>query len=95
MNKYRDASNRLTYDFDDIQADQYPKITSLLAKQFNLKPSGKLIVGLDEIFQDYEFGDFVIGLEWDIWSGYSVNAKNQDSEPLVREIAEFINEKYI
>jgi len=95
MKEYRDASNRFTIDFDKIDADSYSKISNLVIKQFGLVPANKLTEGLDEIFQDYKSGDFVIGLEWDNWSGYIINAKNTKSEPLAKEIARFINDNYL
>jgi len=94
VNEHRDASNRLTFDFDRIEVRSYSKVTKAVAKQFNLEPANKLTRGLDEIFQDYKSGEFVVGLEWDNWSGYIVNAKNTKSEPLAKEIATFINENY-
>jgi hypothetical protein len=94
VNEHRDASNRLTFDFDRIEARSYSKVTKAVANQFNLEPANKLTQGLDEIFQDYKSGEFVVGLEWDNWSGYIVNAKNTKSEPLAKEIAIFINENY-
>ncbi|MDH5389076.1 MAG: hypothetical protein OEY06_11595 [Gammaproteobacteria bacterium] len=94
MNEHRDASNRLTFDFDRIESRSYSKITKAVVSHFKLVPDNKLTEGLDEIFQDYKSGDSVVGLEWDNWSGYIVNAKNTKSEQLVKEIAAFINENY-
>ena len=87
---YRDASNRLTYEVFDLKSDGYATTCNRLVKKFDLSPAGELIVGLDEMFRDYTDGQNVIGLEWDIWSGFIVVAKNADAEPLVRSIAEFL-----
>lgn len=94
MNESRDASNRLTFDFGEIESRSYSIITKAVAKRFNLEPANRLTEGLNEIFQDYKSGDFVVGLEWDNWSGYIVNAKNSKSELLAKDIAQFINENY-
>ena len=50
MKEHRDASNRLTFDFDKIEINSYSKVTKAVVKQFNLKPVNKLTHGLDEIF---------------------------------------------
>jgi len=94
MNEYRNSSEQLTYDFEHIKINNYFKVCKKIVKHFKLKESGQLVHGLDETFQEYKLGRFIIGLEWDIWSGYIVVAKNKQSEALVREIAEFINEAF-
>ena len=94
MNEHRNASNQLTFDFDKINSWSYKKITKSVVKHFNLQPSNKLTVGLDEKFQEFKIDNQIIGLEWDNWSGYIVDAKNQEAEPLVREIAKYINDNF-
>ncbi|QQX82235.1 hypothetical protein JK628_10725 [Shewanella sp. KX20019] len=91
MNKHRDCSNRLAYDFDKISSKDYHKITKSVVKEFKLIPHTELINGLDETFQDFILNQSIIGLEWDIWSGYIVNAKNPEAELLVEKIAKYIS----
>jgi hypothetical protein len=94
MNEYRDNSDMLTFDFHSIEACLYKKITSDVITLFNLEVFSKKIDGFDEVFQEFKNGNEVVGLEWDIWSGYIVNAKTKTAEPLVREIAGYINAKF-
>ena len=94
MNDHRDASNRLTFDFDKIESDKYSVITGNVVSEFGLKPIGSKISGLDEIFQDFTAGAEIIGLEWDIWSGYIVKAKSKSAEPLARKIASYVASKF-
>lgn len=94
MRGHRDASDRLTFDFDKIESDSYQKITQSVVKNFNLVSSSELAEGLSAIFKNYTSGGLVVGLEWDNWSGYTVCAKNTKSEQLATEIAEFINATY-
>ncbi len=94
MNNYRNESNQLTIDFDKIESKMYLKITKEVVKKYNLETNKKLVIGFNEKFQEFKLGKAIIGLEWDNWSGYIVNAKNKEAENLVKEIAEFINEKY-
>ena len=84
----------MTFDFEKISSWSYKKVTKSVVKQFNLQPANKLTVGLDEKFQEFKQGDLIIGLEWDNWSGYIVDAKNEKAEPLVREIAQYINDNH-
>ena len=94
MKGHRDASDRLTFDFDKIAADSYRKVTHSVVKHFHLEPANEITEGLDEIFQDYRRGGLVVGLEWDNWSGYIVCSKNTTSDNLATEIAEFISVRY-
>ncbi len=95
MNEQRDFSNRLTFDFDNIDAVMYKIITQSIVKEFKLKPKNKLLIGLDEIFQDFKVEKAVIGLEWDVWSGYTVVAKNKEAEDLARNMANFVSLTHI
>ncbi|WP_207063519.1 hypothetical protein [Motiliproteus sp. SC1-56] len=94
MGEHRDASDRLTFDFQKVEASAYSKITEAVANNFNLTPANLIARGLDEMFQDYRQGDMRIGLEWDNWSGYIVCAKDKAAEPLAKEIASYINAKF-
>ena len=94
MYEYRDASERLTFDFSKIQIQDYLKVTKKIVKEFNLEPIGELIQGFDEIFQNYKLNNHLIGLEWDNWSGYSVVARSVESENLAKNIAKFIEVKF-
>ena len=87
---HRDASNRLTYDICAIESERYPELCNELAAIFELKPVSELVVGLDEMFRDYTNGHVTIGLEWDIWSGFIVVAKDVESEQLVRQIGDYL-----
>ncbi|MEX0794796.1 MAG: hypothetical protein WD045_16780 [Pirellulaceae bacterium] len=87
---YRDASNRLTYDIHEIEADRYPQLCNDLATTFDLKPASELVVGLDEMFWDFTNGLHTIEFGWDIWSGFFITAKDSGSESLVRQIAELL-----
>ena len=94
MNEHRDSSNRLTYDFSKLEIKDYLKVTNNIIKQFKLEKASELVHGLDETFQDFKLGRFLVGLECDIWSGYIVIAKNKESEALVKEIANYVNEAF-
>lgn len=94
MFEHRDASDRLAFDFSHLDSGQYTKITNAVVGHFDLKPVGTILVGLDEIFQDYSSENLVVGLEWDSWSGYTVVAKNIESELIAKDIADFIKFNY-
>ena len=87
---HQDASDRLTFDIYKIESARYLQLCSELATTFDLKPVSKLVVGLDEMFCDYMNGHLTIGLEWDIWLGFIIVAKDVESEQLVRQIANYL-----
>lgn len=95
MHEYRDASDRLTIDFDRIESSKYEAVTRAVVSRFDLKAAGPKSRGINEVFQVYEKEECVIGLEWDNWSGYIVNAKSPSGEKLAREIAQFIFDEFI
>jgi hypothetical protein len=94
MNENRNASNLLTIDFDKIEASKYSKITKEVVKHFNLEENKEIVRGLDVVFHEFKLSKAIISLEWDNWSGYTVTAINVEAEPLARDIAAFINDKY-
>ena len=91
MSEHRDASERLTFDFDKIESAMYSKVTKAIVSKFNLEVASAKTQGIDEIFQDFKHENNIVGLEWDNWSGYIVNAKNKSAEPLVTEIANYVS----
>lgn len=42
MNEHRDASNRLTYDFNEIEAGLYSAVTKAVVADFELEPANKI-----------------------------------------------------
>ena len=91
----RDASKRLTYEIYPLESGDYAKIRQQLIKKFALKSIDEAVVGFDEIFQDFYHGDVVIGIEWDIWSGFVVVAKNPEAEELVKKIGCSLESQYL
>ncbi len=89
---WQDASKRTVYSVPDCHDSWYRYLCNKISRHFGLVPAGELIIGLDEIFQDYKSGDKIVGLEWDIWSGFLVVAKDENAEHIVKEIAEYIEQ---
>ena len=87
----RDASGRLTFDLPGLEAADYPAVSRGVVDAFALTPDNPLVVGLNEMFADFRRGEQVIGLEWDIWMGFTVVAKSEASTPLVRDIAAWLS----
>ena len=90
----RDTSQRLVYEIYPFDNEDYAKTCQQLIKEFSLEPIGEVIVGWDEVFQDYRHGEIVVSLEWDIWSGFAVVAKNRESEELVKKIGTYLEWLY-
>ncbi len=94
MEEYRNFSHQLSFDFAKLSILRYSKITKSVVKKFHLEPANEKTKTFDEVFQDFKIGKSLVGLEWDVWSGYSVVAKNESAESLAREIAFYVNENY-
>ena len=90
---WRDHSDRLTIDSSSIAASDYPATCRAIADELGLTPDGEFVVGPDQMFWDFRRGSQVVGLDWDIWMGFMVVAKSDTSEPLVRDIAAWLNSK--
>jgi hypothetical protein len=86
----KDASGRITYDCIEVPAVQYKSICDLIVTRFGITPLGNVIQGLDEMFQDFQKGSSIIGIEWDIWSGLSLVAKTPCSINLLQDIGSFL-----
>ena len=82
----RDYSGRLTFEIFDVPGESYDIKKKELAKAFALKRWGFTIHGFDESFQSFRRGKQKISIEWDIWSGLTVVAKNIEAEELISDI---------
>lgn len=89
-----DSSNRLTFH-RSCEAIDYAAMSQEIVDAFNLTVDEPLIVGPDQMFWRFRRGDHVIGLDWDIWMEFMVVAHTPSSEPLVRDIAEWVNARTI
>lgn len=87
---WHDASGRLTFSTSSMEAVDYPAACRAVADEFALTPEGALVIGLEQMFSDFRRAEQVVGLDWDIWMGFMVVAKTQESEPLVRAIAAWL-----
>ena len=70
-----------------VAATDYPAVCRGVVDAFGLSPASDIVVGPEQIFWEFRRGEQVVGLEWDIWSGFIVTANTPGSEQLVREIA--------
>jgi hypothetical protein len=87
----RDSSNRLNFQVSRCPASSYQALCVAVATTFQLSPSNPLITnGCDIAFQDYRGGERLVSMEWDNWCGFTVVAKTENSETLVREIGAWI-----
>ena len=88
--EYLDASGRLTIGFVNVNASSYSGITNAVVAHFDLRQASTRVHETDTILQDFKKGNDVIGLEWENRSGYNIKAKNQSSEPLVHDVAKYV-----
>ncbi len=87
----RDFSERLSFEMFRVVSADYPQVCATIATAFSLTPEcASFGTGLDVVFMDYRRYEQLVELAWDNWSGFIVTAKSTDSEPLVREIASWL-----
>jgi hypothetical protein len=87
---WRDTSGRLTYELHRVSGADYAAVCRLVSRQFRLQASGALVRGLDEVFQEYRSSSGAVSLEWDIWTEFTVVARDAASEALVQGIGAFL-----
>jgi hypothetical protein len=90
---WRDASDRLVYDFSTVTDIQYPKLCRQIADAFQLTMQSAPIIGPSEIFADFTQADLRLQLSWDIWFGFMIVAQTPESETLVADIASWLRKQ--
>ncbi|MBN2712783.1 MAG: hypothetical protein JXR97_10195 [Planctomycetes bacterium] len=89
--KYQlDASGRRVVEVHDLSASRYQEFRDAIVRQFDLQVAGELVQGMDEAFQDFSHNEAILGIEWDIWSGFIVVARNDQAEELLESIGRFL-----
>jgi hypothetical protein len=86
MGFWRDCSGRLTFDLPGVRSEEFPNLCRNIADTLDLSPVGNLAIGPDQMFWDFQRGENVIGLDWDIWMGFMVVAKSEASEALLQDV---------
>jgi hypothetical protein len=90
MGFWRDDSGRLTFDLPGVTAMDFPAVCRDFADALGLASDGDIIVGPDQMFWDFRRVDHKVGLDWDIWMEFMVVAKSEASEPLLQDIAAWL-----
>lgn len=90
MGFWRDGSGRLTFDLPGVAAADFPAVCRDIADALGLAPAGEIVIGPEQMFWDFRRGDQVVGLDWDIWMEFMAVAKSEASEPLLRDIADWL-----
>jgi hypothetical protein len=89
---WRDATNRLVFEMSQMPARHYAEVVNDLVEVFGLVPDNNgVVIFLEAAFQNFRRGDAIVGLEWDIWSGFIVVANDIAAEGLVSEIADYMS----
>jgi len=93
--RYRDDTNRLTVGIENMPALAYKFVAWRLKRKFKLTKVSVLTSTVEEQFQQYEYDGKCVGIDWDIWSGFTVTALSPESESIVKEIGNYLEKKYI
>ncbi|QDU97991.1 hypothetical protein [Lignipirellula cremea] len=87
---WRDASGRLTFNLPGVGATDYPGVCRDLSDALGLVPAGEIVIGPEQMFWDFQRGDQLVSLDWDIWMDFIVVAKSEEAEPLVGDVAAWL-----
>lgn len=90
MGFWRDSSGRLAFDLPGVAAKDFPALCRSVADALGLAPAGDILIGPEQMFWDFQRGDQVVELAWDIWMEFMAVAKSEASEPLLRDIATWL-----
>jgi len=87
---WRDASNRLVFEMSRMPARCYADVRNDRSEAPGLIPENEVVIVMEASFQNFRRGDAIVGLEWDIWTGFIVVASVIEAEGLVCEIANYL-----
>lgn len=90
MGFWRDYSGRLIFDHPGVTAMDFPAVCRDIADALGLAPDGDLLVGPDQIFWDFRRGAREVSLDWDVWMEFMAVARSEASEPLLQDIAAWL-----
>jgi len=93
VKKAIDYSNRYMIEIENIDINEYHILLSKLIIEFQLEPKGNKIIGYDEQFQYYIFDKYIISMEYDIWTGFTIVSQNEYSKTLVDKIYTWLIEE--
>jgi hypothetical protein len=87
----RDFSGRLTFEMFRVPIEDYPAVCHAVVAEFHLAQHDQLVTNLCDFFcWDYHRGEQVVSFAWDNWTGFMVIANAPISEPLVRDIGDWL-----
>jgi hypothetical protein len=83
----------MVFEMPRIPTDSYWAVRDAVAARFHLATHNEMVTnGYDIIFQDYQLGEQIVGLEWDNWTGFTVVSETAASESLVEEIGAWLQQ---
>ena len=85
--------NRFTYSFDEVNRKRSKGITKSIVRKFKIEPIGERVEESLMESQDYSVGGKMINIVWYLTT-YSISAKHEGSNTLVKEIANHVSKKY-
>ncbi|MFO0796980.1 MAG: hypothetical protein U0804_05845 [Gemmataceae bacterium] len=91
MGFWRDSCGLLIFDKQGVASTDYPQLCRRIADVFGLTPARNLIVGPEQMFWEFQRGDLVVRLDWDIWMEFMCVAMSSEAEPLLHDIASWLS----
>ncbi|CAN7762113.1 hypothetical protein [Paenibacillus sp. LjRoot56] len=83
-----------SYEIFDADASFILKIATVVTEKFNFTHTNP-IIGLEQVFMDFDKDGIKITIGWDIWSGCFVMAHDKLGDKCIVEIGNYLDERYI
>jgi len=93
IKRVKDYSNRDMLEIKNFKESEYDNFCSKITKNFQLESKEDKIIGNNEVFQAYVLNGCIIGIEFDIWTGLSIVAKNECAKELLNNIYSWLVEE--
>jgi hypothetical protein len=92
VEKRSNHSNQLLYTVEQIDTMyRYKRVLSLIEKEFQLTPTSDILkIGLDSASKEFQIDGSKIYVDWDIYFGLSIIAKDEKAKDIVKKIARYM-----
>ena len=87
-------SGHLFYEIYSASSELVAVAAKLLGKKFGLRPLTNPAIGLSEAALNIKNDEVMLGMGWDIASGFYVVAYDEAGDIYIREITQYLNDEF-
>ena len=92
--QYRDNNKRLIVAVEGMPSLAYRYITREICRLFQLSSAGEYVWCEQGSYHKFTHGRCNLSMDWGHDNGFTVTALSPDSEPLVKDIGQWLQQKY-